>query len=125
MAFLIDTNLIIRFLAGDHREHLRIATEIFSKIERGEMEAEILHGVLMEALFVMVKFYRLPKREVIDDLKRILLLRGITGEKALLVETLNIMEAESIDFVDALICGKSRFQNYGVLSFDEDLSRKC
>ena len=125
MVYLIDTNIIIRFLVGDHEEHLQIATEIFTKIENAEIEAEILDTVLMEALFVLVKFYKLPKAEVIQDLKRIIVLQGIVGDKVLLMETLNIVNDKNIDFVDALICAKTRLQGYGKLSFDKDLHKKC
>ena len=125
MVSLIDTNIIIRFLVGDHEEHLEIATEIFTKVERGEIEVEILEAVVMEALFVMVKFYKLPKSEVIADLKRLIALRGVVGDKVLLIETLNIIEDKNIDFVDALICAKSRLQGYGKLSFDKDVNKKC
>ncbi len=125
MVYLIDTNVIIRFLVGDHKEHLEIATEIFKKIELGEYEVEILESVVMEALFVLVKFYKLPKDEVIDDLKKIIALRGIIGDKVLLIETLNIVENKNIDFMDALICAKSKLKGYGKLSFDKDVNKKC
>ena len=125
MVFLIDTNIIIRFLIGDNEEQLQIATEIFTKVEDGEIEVEILDSVLMEALFVLIKFYKLPKSEVIEDLKRLIALRGVVGEKVLLIETLNIIDDKNIDFVDALICAKSRLQDYGKLSFDRDVNKKC
>jgi len=67
----------------------------------------------------------LPKGEVIADLKRIIALRGVVGDKVLLIETLNIVEDKNIDFVDALICAKSRLQGYGKLSFDKDVNKKC
>ncbi|HHH20282.1 MAG TPA: type II toxin-antitoxin system VapC family toxin [Campylobacterales bacterium] len=125
MVYLIDTNIIIRFLVGDHPEHLAIATEIFTKIEDGEYEVEIIEPVLMEALFVLVKFYKLPQSEVIEDLKRIIAFKGVVGNKILLLETLNIVDTKNIHFVDALICAKSRFQGYGKLSFDRDVNKKC
>ncbi|RLA73537.1 MAG: PIN domain nuclease [Epsilonproteobacteria bacterium] len=125
MVYLIDTNVIIRFLVGDHKEHLEVATEIFKKVELGEYEVEILDSVIMEALFVLIKFYKLPQDEVIDDLKKIIALRGVVGNKVLLIETLNIVENKNIDFVDALICSKSKLQGYGKLSFDKDVNRKC
>jgi len=125
MVYLLDTNVIIRFLVGDHEEHLKIATDIFTKIENGETEVEILEPVIMEVLFVLVKFYKLPQSEVITDLKRIIALRGVVGDKVLLFETLNIIDEKNIDFVDALICAKSRLQGYGKLSFDSDVNRKC
>jgi len=62
---------------------------------------------------------------VISDLKKIIALRGIVGDKILLLETLNVIDAKNIDFVDALICAKSRLYEYGTLSFDKDLDKKC
>ena len=79
----------------------------------------------MEAFFVLTKFYKLPKIEVISDLKTILSFEGVVNkDKVLLFETLNVIENQNIDFVDALICAKCKLQNYDKLSFDKDL-RKC
>jgi len=124
MIYLIDANVIIRFLVGDHKEHLEISSIFFEEIERGEREVEILDSVLMEVFFVLTKFYKIAKREVIDDLKKIIALRGVVGDKILLIEVLNVMESKNIDFVDALICAKSKLYGYGKLSFDTDV-QKC
>ena len=75
MATLIDTNIIIRFLIGDHEAHLVESTRIFEDIESGNLEVEILDVVIMEALFVLTKFYNLPKAEVVTDLKTILAMK--------------------------------------------------
>ncbi len=125
MVYLLDTNIIVRFLTGDHQEHLAKSIEIFKDIESAKLQVEILDGVLMEAFFVLTKFYKLPKGEVIDDLKTILALNGvINSNKIILYETLNIIEMKNIDFVDALICAKSKIQGFGKISFDNDL-KKC
>lgn len=125
MVYLLDTNIIIRFLVGDNEEHLAKSTQYFEQIELGSMEVEILSDVLMEAFFVLTKFYKLPKIEVISDLKTILSFEGVVNkDKVILFETLSIIENKNIDFVDALICAKCKFQNYEKLSFDKDLN-KC
>lgn len=125
MVYLIDTNIIIRFLIGDNDEHLALSSEYFRQIENGEIQAEILSEVLMEAYFVLTKFYKIDKAEVLQDLKAILCLEGVVNkDKAILIETLNIIEHKHIDFVGALICAKCRLQNYKKLSFDKDLD-KC
>ncbi|NOQ31357.1 MAG: PIN domain-containing protein [Helicobacteraceae bacterium] len=125
MVYLLDTNIIIRFLVGDHEEHLAQSIEYFSDIENSKLQVEILEGVLMEALFVLVKFYKLPQSEVILDLKTILVFDGVVNSnKTILHEALTIVETKNIDFVDALICAKSNLQGYGKLSFDKDL-KKC
>ena len=69
MALLIDTNVIIRYLVGDHAEFLAKAAALFEAVETGETQIVILDNVIMEAFFVLTKFYQLPKAEVIDDLK--------------------------------------------------------
>jgi len=125
MVYLLDTNVIIRFLVGDHIEHLEKSRLIFKDIETAKVQVEILEGVLMEALFVLTKFYKIPKNDVINDLKIILIFNGvINSNKTILYEALNIIENRNIDFVDALICAKSKLQGFGKLSFDEDV-KKC
>ena len=125
MVYFLDTNIIIRFLVGDNEEHLKKSIKYFEQIEQGSMKVEILSDVLTEAFFVLTKFYKLPKREVISDLKVILSFEGVVNRnKVILFEALSIIENKNIDFVDALICAKCRFQNYDKLSFDKDLD-KC
>ncbi len=125
MIYLIDANVIIRFLLGDDEKFLQKSIEIFQQIEDASLQVEIVEGVLMEVFFVLTKFYKLPKQDVISDLKNILALEGVVNsDKIILFETLNLMDIKNIDFVDALICAKSKLQGYGKLSFDKDIE-KC
>ena len=125
MVSLIDANIIIRFLVGDHKEHFTKSVEIFKQIEQAKIEVEILDVVLMEVFFVLTKFYKLPKKDVINDLKTILSLNGVINrDKTILFETLSLIESKNVDFVDALICAKSKLQGYEKLSFDNDI-KKC
>ena len=58
MVYLLDTNIIIRFLVGDNEEHLAKSTEYFEQIELGSMEVEILSDVLMEAFLFLPSFIK-------------------------------------------------------------------
>lgn len=93
------------------KKHLEKSIIIFKDIEKAKVQVEIVEGVLMEAFFVLTKFYKLPKNDVINDLKTIL------------YEALNVIENKNIDFIDTLICAKSKLQGFGKLSFDEDVKR--
>ena len=122
MAAIIDTNVIIRFLIGDHEAFLKQSTALFESVARREQEIIILDTVLMEALFVLVKFYKLDKEEVVNDLKAIIALDGvINSDKMILFEALGLHVSKNIDFVDALICAKSTLQGYDKISFDKDV----
>ncbi|HGG59563.1 MAG TPA: type II toxin-antitoxin system VapC family toxin [Gammaproteobacteria bacterium] len=123
MAALVDTNVIIRFLVGDHEEHLHKAIRIFEEIENGTLEVEILSTVLMEALFVLTRFYNIPKKNAVSDLKAILSLEGVINRnKIILSDALTLYLQRNIDFVDALILTKSQLQGYDRISFDHDLA---
>ncbi len=122
MIYLLDTNIIIRFLVGDDENFLEKSTAYFKDIETAKLQVEILEGVLMESFFVLTKFYKLPKKDVILDLKTIISFDGVINvNKTILYETLTLVETKNIDFVDALICAKSKLQGYGKLSFDNDV----
>ncbi|MDD5393268.1 MAG: PIN domain-containing protein [Thiothrix sp.] len=126
MTLLIDTNIIIRYLAGDHAEFLAKSTALFEQVEGGDTHIIILDSVVMEAFFVLTKFYQLPKAEVIDDLKTILAFEGvINDDKLQIIETLNLVLYKNIDFVDALLCVKSKLYGLELFSFDERLNKRC
>lgn len=125
MIYLIDTNIIIRYLIQDNKEHFAKSQKIFKQIERMDMHVEILDGVIMECLYVLIKFYKLPKNEVIDDMRTILYLDGIVNNnKHILLESLTIYKEKNIDFIDCQLCAKRQLENYEIFSFDSDLS-KC
>jgi len=126
MVSLIDTNVIIRFLAADIKELHLESVNIFNKIYNNELQVEILSEVLMEVLFVMKGSYKESKEETVESLKKILSLRGVVNsDKYILIETLDMFCNKNIDFVDALICTKAKLDGYGKISFDKDVMKKC
>jgi predicted nucleic-acid-binding protein len=126
MAYLIDTNVFIRFFAADIEELHHKSVQIFESIYKDELQVYILGEVLMEVLFVMKRIYKDPKQETVESLKEILTFSGVVNQdKYILIEALNIYNTKNIDFVDALICSKAKLQNYGKLSFDKDVLNKC
>jgi predicted nucleic acid-binding protein len=85
MVSLIDTNVIIRFLAADVQEQHLMSVDIMNKIYAGELKVEILGEVLMEVLFIMVKQYKEAKKDVIEDLQTLLKLDGIVNKDKFIV----------------------------------------
>ena len=126
MVSLIDTNVIIRFLAADVEKQHLVSVDIMNKIRSEEIKVEILSEVIMEVLFIMTKFYNEPKKSIIEYLQSILLLDGVVNkDKFIIIETLSMMHYKKIDYVDSLICVKSKMQGYGKISFDKDVMEKC
>jgi predicted nucleic acid-binding protein len=49
----LDTNVVVRFVAQDHLDHWRRATELFKSVERGEMRVRITDTVVFETAYVL------------------------------------------------------------------------
>ncbi len=126
MVSLIDTNIFIRFLVKEESDLYRRSVEIIEQIEQGTLEVEILSEVIMEILFIMTKYYGVSIENVVEDIKIFLLMDGVVNrDKYILFDTLNTMLEKKIDYVDALICTKTKLQGYDWISFDADLARHC
>jgi predicted nucleic-acid-binding protein len=126
MVSLIDTNVIIRFLAADIESLHLESTEVLNRVYHNELQVEMLGEVIMEVLFVMKGIYKEPKKETAHSLKEILSFRGVVNsDKYILIEALTMYCDKNIDFVDALICIKAKLEGYGKISFDKDVMKKC
>jgi len=124
--YLIDANIIIRYLTQDDEKLFIKAKEIFDKIISNKIQVIVYDLVIMESFFVLTKFYKLNKEEVIDTLIEIMLLPGVVNpDKKIIIDTLNMIKTSNIDFVDALLCNKSKQFDYKLISFDKKLNKVC
>ena len=121
--YLIDTNVILRYLLNDHKRFSPKATAFIQDVAQGLKKAELLSVVVVECVYVMEKFYEIPKYEIVDKLSRILNVKGILNpDKSEILDALIKYENSSTDIVDCLLAAKSSPQNV-VVSFDKDFKR--
>ena len=124
--YLIDANVIIRYLTQDDEKLFIKAKEIFDKIISNKIQVIIYDLIIMETFFVLTKFYKLNKEEVIDTLIEIMLLPGVVNpDKKIIIDTLNMIKTSNVDFVDALLCNKSKQFDYKLISFNKKLNKIC
>lgn len=124
MKKILDTNIIIRFLIWDDENLYKKSFEIFRQIENNEIEVVITEWVVLECLYVLEKFYEIPKLEVVDKLKMILFLDNvINSDKLEIIEALNLVIYEKIDFIDAIVITKAKYNDLDVISFDKKINK--
>jgi len=75
--YLIDTNIIIRFLTRDDEGLYQEAERIMARIENNEMKALLPESVLVECVYVLKGVYGVERPFIASLLKKILLLKGI------------------------------------------------
>jgi len=119
--YLIDTNVILRYLLGDHPEFSPKAEAFMEDISEGRKKAEILDVVTAECIYVLEKYYQVSKHEIVEKLSAILNFSGIVNfSRAETLTALLKYRDSNVDIVDCILAAKSS-RSKVVVSFDKDL----
>ena len=115
---VLDANYILRFLLKDNNDMYEIAKETIKK-----NDCFIDNEVLAEVVFVLMKVYNTSKSDIKNVLIRFLSFENIIlNSKPTILKALELFDEKNIDFVDAILCTKSK--KYEVKTFDKKL-KKC
>lgn len=121
--YLLDTNIILRFLLADDPVQTRSATDLMLKVDEGKIPVEIKDFVLLETVWVLEASCRVPRKEIADKLINILNLSGIVNaNRSTLIQALLSFKETKIDLADCLLAAYSSPAT-PVISFDRDLER--
>ena len=121
--YLIDTNVILRYLLGDHPEFSPKAEAFMGNIAEGTKKAEIFDVVIVECIYVMEKYYQIPKSEISTKLSGIMNFSGIVNpDRSEILEALLKYNSTNIDIVDCILAAHSSPEKV-VVSFDKDMKK--
>ena len=122
--FVVDANVILRYLLADHPEHFRQAAQFMGRVKTGEVAAFIPEGVLVECVYVLLKFYKVPRAEIAENLETIMNYKGIVNEnRSVLITGLQLFQEKNVDMVDAIVYAISKERGWTTFTFDKDLVR--
>jgi len=115
--FLIDANVILRYLLNDVEE---TATEAEKIIKIG---AWTLPEVIAEVIYVLKSVYKVERGEISNAILKIL--EEIEVErKNIVFESVKIFSETNLDFVDCILIAYYRIENVEIFSFDKKLNNK-
>ena len=79
--------------------------------------------MIVECIYVMEKYYEIPKNEIVDKLSRILNFSGIVNpDRPEILNALLKYEKSNIDIVDCILAAHSSPEKV-VISFDKDMKK--
>lgn len=123
---LPDTNAILRYLLADNKDLHEKARDLFEKVRVGEAAVLLLESVLVECVYVLTKFYGVPRQEAARTLKGLVGYRGVTNnDKRDLAEALALFGETTFDIVDCLLCVKAKNCDLILFTFDKALAKKA
>jgi len=116
MRKLIDANVILRYLLGDHQQMSEDARQI---IEDGSFT---LPEVLAEVVYVLTGVYKIERSEVGKTLIEFLDEAEIQNQEAI-CEALSLFSETSFDFVDCILIARHKVLGDEIASFDKKLNK--
>jgi predicted nucleic acid-binding protein len=121
-SILVDTNTILRYLLKDVPDLYEKAETLFKKVRTGEQKIEITEGVLAEVVYVLLKYYRVPKQEALETLGAFLLYKGVAGRsRSEYLQALRLFGETNLDFVDCLLAAGAKARKVDLFTFDKEL----
>ena len=121
---LLDTNVIIRFLTGDHPTHSPRSRNLFTRAAAGEVTLVLTDLALAESAWVLQSFYHLDRAAIAAALKGMVESNGIEVQnKAILVSALRNFAQTDVNFVDAYHAAVATAESIGIASFDRDFDQ--
>jgi predicted nucleic-acid-binding protein len=119
-----DTNVLISYLMRDNLEQFAAAEAFFEEVRSGKKKAVILESVIVESLYVLTKFYGIPRAVAAGPLIEIMHYKGVGNDDAsALVDTLKLFAESGLDPVDCLLAARQNMGKGEVFTFDKELKR--
>lgn len=122
--FILDTNIVIRYLINDNPIQYQKAKNIFMDIEDEKCVGCISILVVDEIIWVMEQYYGFKRSEYIPKLRHIFALNNvkiIETKKDTILRIFQRMEKTHIDFTDYYL--ETLATQTPILSFDKDFEK--
>jgi len=120
----LDANVILRFLRNDDPKQTQAAARLFQKATSGKAALFVSAVTINEVFFAFVSSYKLSHHTASDKL--LPFVRSGIAEfehEACLIDALQRVISENVDFGDAYLAATAAGANDIVASFDHDLRK--
>ena len=120
----LDANVILRFLRNDEPKQAATAAKLFQKAATGKVSLLVTAVTVNEVFFALTSFYKLSQAEAAKVLLPLIRSGAIAFEQErCLLDSLNRVVAQGVDFGDAYLAASAAESGDQVASFDRDLRR--
>jgi predicted nucleic-acid-binding protein len=117
--YVLDTNVMLRFLLGDHPTLSPEAKAIFEEAQSGKITLVVSELLIAEAVWVLSSYYKVSKSDIVKQLTSVIKMAGIIAlGKERIVAALERFEKTSCDYVDCYFGALSVEKGHAVISFD-------
>ena len=122
--FLLDANVLVRFLVQDEPKQSAAAAALFEKAERHEAVLHLDGLAVAETVYVLIGRYGRRRSDVVNVLLAIIQNAGVeTAQREIVTDALQRFGAMNVDFPDAWLAARAAQLGHQVASFDRDFDK--
>ena len=122
--YLVDTNVLVRFLTGQPPEMAAAAKALVESANEGAVVLEVLPVIVAETVYTLESFYEIDRKDVASKLLVFLQSRGIKlHERERVLDALARHRDHNLHFADAYLAAAGAEIGLSVASFDRDLDK--
>ena len=122
--YLLDTNILLRFLTNDHPIHGVAAKKLFTDAGSGKISLRIPFIAITEAIFTLQSYYEIDRVDIGRELLKLLTAPGVTLTcPHWILEAVENYQAKNVSFGDACLVAEATADKIAVSSFDRGLDK--
>ena len=122
--YLLDTNVLLRFLRGDDARHSPAARTLFSDACDGKCVLILTEVAVAEAVWVLASFYQTGREQIAEGLSKVILSAGVRCVKQNeMLDALQRFASTKCDFLDCYLAALAAASGDHVATFDKDFER--
>jgi len=111
-----DTNIFLRYLTNKPEGLSEKVSNFFNEMELGKYRLFVCDLVVSELVYVLEKVFEIPKKEICEKVKILMLKKNIILENSQIIfKALEVYRDFNINFVDVYIYSHS--SNNGVIKY--------
>jgi len=120
----LDTNVLVRFLVGDHEQQ---AKAVYKRFKQAETKKEVLFIpilVILETIWVLESVYEVARKQILDSIDDLLMMPILEFEVQSLIRSFVSSARETkIELSDLLIAHSAKFSSCeSIITFDKRAS---
>ncbi len=122
--FLLDTNLLLRFLSGQPLAQAEAVKRLFSQAAAGEVILDVSPIIVAEAYYTLTSFYGVDRKTAAEQISLLIQQHGVRLRDADQVfGALRLLQTANVGFADAFLAAGAMAEKVPVASFDRDLDK--
>ena len=122
--YLLDANVLLRFLRGDDAQHSPAARALFSDACDGKCVLILTEVTVAEAVWVLNSFYQTEREQIAEGLRKVIISAGVRCMKRdEMLDALHRFATTKCDFLDCYLAALAAASGDHVATFDKDFDR--